>query len=64
MNRAEFKKLALTPLDDARVLLKNRRYSAAFYLAGYAVECSLKACLAKKTRRFDFPPEPEQVKNV
>jgi len=64
VNRADFKKLALTRLDDARVLLRNRRYSAAYYLAGYAVECSLRACLAKKTRRFDFPPEPEQVKNV
>lgn len=64
VNRADFKKLALTRLDDAKVLLKKRRYSAAYYLAGYAVECALKACLAKKTRRFDFPPEPEQVKNV
>jgi HEPN domain-containing protein len=61
-NRSEFKKLAMTRLDDAKVLLKNRRDSAAYYLAGYAVECALKACLAKKTRQYHFPPEPETVR--
>ena len=25
------------------------------YSSGYAVECALKACIAKHTRRFDFP---------
>lgn len=62
MNRAELKRLALTRLDDAKVLLKNRRYSAAYYVAGYAVECALKACLAKKTGSYDFPPEPNDVR--
>jgi hypothetical protein len=27
----------------------------AYYLAGYAVECALKACIAKRTLRYDFP---------
>lgn len=27
----------------------------AYYLAGYAVECALKACIARKTKRHDFP---------
>jgi len=27
----------------------------AYYLAGYAVECGLKACNARRTRRFEFP---------
>jgi hypothetical protein len=27
----------------------------AYYLAGYAVECALKACIARKTERHDFP---------
>jgi HEPN domain-containing protein len=49
-------------LDDAKVLLDNRRYSAAYYVAGYAVECSLKACLAKKTQRYQFPPDPDRVR--
>ena len=63
VDRAEFKKLALMRLDDARVLLKQRRYSAAYNLAGYAVECALKACLAKKARRYAFPPKPKIVRD-
>ena len=27
----------------------------AYYLAGYAVECALKACIAKQTQRHEFP---------
>ena len=27
----------------------------AYYLAGYAVECALKACIAKATQRHEFP---------
>ena len=61
-NRAEFKKLALMRLDDARNLLKDRRYGAAYYVAVYVVECALKACLAKKTRRYKFPPKPSDVR--
>jgi hypothetical protein len=30
-------------------------FDGAFYLAGYAVECALKACIAKGTRRGEFP---------
>ena len=36
-------------------MLRSRRYDGAYYLAGYAVECALKACIAKKTKQFDFP---------
>jgi hypothetical protein len=35
--------------------LRAHRYSAAYYMAGYAVECALKACIAKRTKRHDFP---------
>lgn len=27
----------------------------AYCLAGYSVECALKACIAKATRRYEFP---------
>jgi hypothetical protein len=30
-------------------------YDGAYYLAGYAVECALKACIAKGTKRNEFP---------
>lgn len=31
------------------------QYSGAYYLAGYSVECALKACIAKKFMKHDFP---------
>lgn len=30
-------------------------FDGAYYLAGYSVECALKACIAKTTRRYEFP---------
>lgn len=55
MNRNDFRELALIRLKEAGVLLKNGNYEGAYYLCGYVVECGLKACIAKKTRRYDFP---------
>jgi HEPN domain-containing protein len=57
MNRRSFQKLAEARLADAKALLKAKRYDAAFYMAGYAIECALKACIAKMTRLYDFPPK-------
>ncbi|MBA7490511.1 hypothetical protein ES702_01049 [subsurface metagenome] len=37
------------------MLLKNANHEGAYYLCGYVVECGLKACIAKRTRRYDFP---------
>ena len=37
------------------MLLAAGAFEGAYYLAGYAVECALKACVAKQTREFDFP---------
>jgi hypothetical protein len=55
MTRTDFQQLALERLADARALQAARRWGAAYYLAGYAIECALKACIAKKTRAEDFP---------
>jgi HEPN domain-containing protein len=55
MNRGELQELALIRLQDAKVLLDNECYDGAYYLSGYVIECALKACIAKKTREFDFP---------
>ena len=57
MNRVAFQELAETRLLDARALFLAGRFDAACYLAGYAVECALKACIATKTREVDFPPK-------
>jgi len=43
-------------LADVDTLISEARYDAAYYLAGYAVESALKACIAKQTREHEFPP--------
>jgi HEPN domain-containing protein len=45
VNRAELRQLADDRAADAQVLLAAGRWSGAYYLAGYAVECGLKACV-------------------
>lgn len=55
MNRYDLRTMARIRLKEARVLFKNKCYDGAYYLAGYAVECGLKACIAKKTKKYDFP---------
>ena len=54
MNRRDLQNIALTRLKEVEVLLENRQYSGAYYLSGYVIECALKACIAKQTRKFDF----------
>ncbi len=48
VNRLEWQQLAERWLVDAKVLLDAHRWSAAYYLAGYAAECALKACILKR----------------
>jgi HEPN domain-containing protein len=55
VTRTDLQKLANLRIEEAEALLKARKYSGAYYLAGYAVECALKACIAKKTKRHDWP---------
>jgi len=56
MNRVDFQHLAVERLSDAETLLAAGRFDCAYYVAGYAVECALKACIANKTKEDDFPP--------
>jgi HEPN domain-containing protein len=56
MNRADFQLLADIRIEEAAVLLAQQKWDGAYYLAGYAVECALKACIAKLTNQFDYPP--------
>ncbi len=55
MNRFDFQELALLRLKEAQVLLQHGCVEGAYYLAGYVVECALKACIAKLTKEFEFP---------
>jgi len=64
MNRLDFQNLAELRIKEAYILLNASSYSGAFYLAGYSVECALKACIARETKQYDFPDKPEQIKQI
>lgn len=55
MNKTELEDLAVIRIKEAEVLLAANCYQGAYYLAGYALECTLKACIAKQVKEFDFP---------
>src|SRR5260370_34169008 len=61
MNRFELRQLAEDRIADAAILLASGRWSGAYYLAGYAVECGLKACIARLTNQDDFPRDRKFV---
>jgi hypothetical protein len=61
VNRTEFQQLAEVRIEEAAVLLAAGKWDGAYYMAGYAVECGLKACIAKRTVAESFPPDRKFV---
>jgi HEPN domain-containing protein len=55
MNRVTFQRISEIRRREASALLAAGHYPGAYYLIGYAVECALKACVAKQVRQYDFP---------
>jgi hypothetical protein len=57
VNRADLQQLADIRIEEAAALLAMPvpRTDGAYYLAGYAVECALKACIAKMYSQHDWP---------
>ena len=51
MNRSEFQTLAEVRIREAKALLDAQLWDGAYYLAGYAVECALKACVLARVER-------------
>jgi HEPN domain-containing protein len=45
VNQADLQTLATERVLDAEALIQAKRWSFAYYVAGYAVECALKSCL-------------------
>ena len=45
MNRADLQQLSHERIEDARALIAAKQWSGAYYVAGYALECALKACI-------------------
>lgn len=56
ITRADFQNLSQLRLAEAQALLSGRFPEGAFYLAGYAVECALKACISRQQPSQQFPP--------
>ena len=61
--RAELQLVSNRKLEDAFTLFNNGGYSNAFYLAGYAIECALKACIAKQVLPETIP-DKQFVKTI
>lgn len=62
--RKDFKALADLRIAEAGVLLAKHKEQGAYYLAGYAVECALKARIAKQTKKSQFPPKVDEVREM
>jgi hypothetical protein len=56
-SRVDFQTLAMRHLEGAKILLDQRAFHAAYYLAGYAVECGLKACVARRQIKRGILPD-------
>jgi hypothetical protein len=55
VNRKELQALSRVRLREAKALGRLGMSDGAYYLAGYCIECALKACIAKATVRYEFP---------
>jgi hypothetical protein len=45
LNRPTLQQLSDARVEDAQALLAASRWSGAYYLSGYALECALKSCV-------------------
>ena len=55
MNRTDLQTLSDIRIAEAQALFAAGMFDGAYYLAGYSVECALKACIARLTNEHDFP---------
>lgn len=61
LTRLDFQNVAMERLEDARQLLDAGRWAGSYYLAGYAIECALKARVSKLTQAETFPPRDTKL---
>jgi len=47
--------LTVERLRESKILLENGCFSGAYYLAGYSIECGLKACIANQVNANEIP---------
>lgn len=63
MDRKQFQELAKVRIREAEILLDNGQFDGSHYLSGYAIECAIKACIAKATKRHEFPDKGKAEKS-
>jgi HEPN domain-containing protein len=63
VTRADFQSLADQRLVEAKFLLDHGQWDGAYYLAGYAVELGLRACIIKTLLATDAFPEKKFSEN-
>jgi len=64
LTRRDFQRLAELRVREAGALLRTRNPAGAYYLSGYAIECALKACIARRARRHEFPLKADYVRRL
>ena len=55
LTRVSLQELAHVRLREAHLLLDGGSFAGAYYLTGLALECALKACIARSSEQYDFP---------
>lgn len=55
VHRDTWREISRVRVREAQTLLDAQEWSGAYYLAGYAVECGLKACLMKQFKASTMP---------
>jgi HEPN domain-containing protein len=60
----ELRAIARARLRDAEVLLRAKRFDAAWYLCGYAVELALKARICRTLKWPGFPASPKEFEGL
>jgi HEPN domain-containing protein len=61
---AELRKVARARLRDAKALCGSRKYHAAIYVAGYAIEIALKARICKSLKWKEFPETAKEFEGL
>jgi hypothetical protein len=62
-DRKLLQEVAKLRLDEAKLLMRERLFSGAYYVAGYAVECALKAKIATQFKANEIP-DKSLVNNI
>lgn len=60
----DLKSIARARLNDARVLLRGKRFDGAVYLCGYSVEVALKARICRTLKWMGFPETAAEFKGL